>query len=377
VNLFTSRARLAVVAAAALLLAVLLYVVLGGPSAGPGPTPSPTAGTSAGETGAASAVSSAASAPSPASAAPASADESVPASNPSATDTPAPTAAPTAKPTQQPTPKPTPAPPPLGIQHVFLIVMENQDYTDVQGTSSTAYTTQLTETYAYANNYDAIEHPSLGNYLDMTGGTSAGTSGDCSPSNSCHVTSANLVDELEAKGITWKGYFEDMGTPCRLTDTSSGAYEAHHNPFAYFDSIRNDAPRCAAHTVDYSQLGADLASASTTPNFAFVVPSGPTHNGSHSISGGDTWLSQNVPAILSSPACTQQTCLVVLTWDEDNYQGRNQVLTVFAGSAAKRSYVSSVAYNHFSLLRTFESIFSVAPLTANDAGASPMTDMLK
>ena len=345
-DLLRSRTGLAGAGVAALVVVVLLFVLLRGSGSGLGATPSPTAtlGASASAT--------------------ASARESVTAATPSASDQPTVTPAATGSPT-------------LAIGHVFVVVMENQDFTDIYGRSKAKYVTQLAEANAYANNYDAVEHPSLGNYLDMTGGTSAGTSGDCSPSDSCHVTSANIVDEFEASGITWKGYFESMGTPCRMTDTSGEEYEAHHNPFAYFDSIRTDLARCEAHTVDYSQLARDLASAGTTPNFSFVIPSGPTHNGSHSISGGDTWLSQNLPPILSSPACTQESCLVVLTWDEDNYEGRNQVLTVFAGSAARSGYVSSVAYNHYSLLRTFESIFSVAPLTENDAAASPMSDMLK
>lgn len=263
------------------------------------------------------------------------------------------------------------------IAHVFIVMMENQDYTSIFDRSSAKYATQLAKSYAYASNYDAVEHPSLGNYLDLTAGTSAGTASDCSPSSSCHVSSPGIVDELEAKGITWKGYFEGMGTACRMTDTSSGAYEVHHNPFAYLDSIRTDPARCAAHLVDYSQLGTDLASAATTPSYAFIVPSGPTHDGSHSISGGDAWLQENIPLILNAPACTQQRCLLVLTWDEDNYKGRNQVLTVFAGSAAKTGYVSNVAYNHYSLLRTVEEIFGVGTLTENDAAASPMSDMLK
>jgi hypothetical protein len=266
---------------------------------------------------------------------------------------------------------------PLGIAHVFIVLMENQDYTAIFGRSSAKYATGLATTYAYASNYDATQHPSLGNYLDMTAGTSAGTASDCSPSSSCHVSSPSVVDELEAAGLTWKGYFESMGTPCRMTDTSTGAYEAHHNPFVYVDSVRSDPARCAAHTVDYGQLATDLAQASTTPNYAFIVPSGPTHDGSHSISGGDAWLSENLPAILAAPACTRERCLLVLTWDEDNYQGRNQVLTVFAGSAAKTGYVSAKAYSHFSLLRTVEEIFGLGTLTKNDAAASPMTDMLK
>lgn len=371
------RTGVALAIAGAVLVAVSAAVLVR-----PGSSPSATASSTPRASDARSPVSSASPAtstsPSAAStAATASAESLAPSTTAPPAPTPDPTPAPTPAPSPRPTVKPTATPPQLAIQHVFVVVMENQDFADILGSSSTPYTTGLAERYAYADNYDAIEHPSLGNYLDMTGGTSAGTSGDCSPSGSCHVGSPNLVDLLEARGITWKGYFESMDTPCRTSDSSSGAYEAHHNPFVYFDSIRNDPSRCASHTVDYSKLAADLGSSATTPNFAFIVPSGPTHNGSHSISGGDDWLSANLPAILHAPACSAQSCLLVLTWDEDNYSGRNQVLTVFAGSAARRGHVSSVAYDHFSLLRTVESIFGVGTLTAHDAAAKPMSDMLK
>lgn len=283
--------------------------------------------------------------------------------------------------TTQPAPSSTPfvtsAASTSAASHVFLVVMENQDYTDIFGSSSAPYITELAKTYAYASNYDGIEHPSLGNYLDIVGGTSSGTSSDCTPSDGCRVTSPSVVDLLEARGLTWRGYLEAMGTPCRLTDSDAGDYEVHHNPFVYFDTIRNDPARCAAHDVDLTQLAGDLASAATTPNFVFIGPSSPTHNGSHSIRGGDAWLGETIPPILAAPACTQDTCLVVVVWDEDNYSGRNHVLAVFAGSAAKRQYVSATAYNHFSLLRTIETIFSVGTLTENDAAATPMSDLLR
>jgi hypothetical protein len=54
------------------------------------------------------------------------------------------------------------------------------------------------------------------------------------------------------------------------------------------------------------------------------------------------------------------------------------VLTVFAGSGAKTGgVVSSVNYNHFSMLRTIENIFGLPAQTGNDAAASPMNDLLR
>ena len=74
-----------------------------------------------------------------------------------------------------------------------------------------------------------------------------------------------------------------------------------------------------------------------------------------SISTGDTWLKNNLPAILNSPACTIDKCLLALTWDEDDSSQNNNVLTIFAGSGAKTGgVVSSTPYTHYSLLRTVE-----------------------
>src|SRR5256885_16925251 len=56
-----------------------------------------------------------------------------------------------------------------------------------------------------------------------------------------------VADQLEAAGLTWKGYMEDMGTACRhpalnSRDTTQQAkvgdqYAARHDPFVYFHSL--------------------------------------------------------------------------------------------------------------------------------------------
>ncbi len=272
---------------------------------------------------------------------------------------------------------PTAAPAPSGsIQHVFIIVMENHGYSQVWNTSSTPYITSLGKAYVRATDFYAITHPSLPNYLDMYAGSNYGITTDCSPSSTCHVSAKNLADNLDAAGLTWKGYMESMPSPCYLT--TSGDYVPKHNPFVYMDDIRKDTTRCDSHVVNFSHLSTDLGSASTTPNYVFITPNNCNDMHSCSISTGDTWLKDHVPAILNSQACTSQKCLVVITWDEDNGNYGNHVLTIFAGSAAKTGGVtSSTHYTLFSLLRTVEDIFGLPTQTSNDAAASPMTDMLK
>ncbi len=279
-------------------------------------------------------------------------------------------------PSNTPAPGPSSTPGASTIQHVFLVVMENHSYSQVWNTSASPYITSLGNSFAYATNYHAVIHPSLPNYLSLYGGDNYGITTDCNPSSSCHVTATNLADNLEAKGLTWKGYMESMPAPCTLT--TSADYAPKHNPFVYFDDIRNNAARCASHDVPYTALATDLASAATTPNFSFITPNLCNDMHNCSVATGDTWLKNNLPAILNSPACTTDKCLLILTWDEDDNGPNNQVLTIFAGSAAKTGGVASnVNYTHFSLLRTIEDIFGLPTQTSNDAAASPMSDMLK
>ncbi len=282
---------------------------------------------------------------------------------------------PTAGPTK--TPSATPVPHSSGaIQHVFVVVMENHSYKQVWNTGSSPYITQLGNSFARASNYKATDHPSLPNYLQLYAGSNYGINTDCSPSSSCHVNARSLADNLEAKGLSWKAYMESMPSPCYIT--SSSGYAPKHNPFVYFDDIRNDTTRCATHVVPFTALSADLSSAASTPNFVFISPNQCNDMHDCSISTGDNWLKSHIPAMLNSPSCTVDTCLVALTWDEDDGSQGNQVLTIFAGSGAKTGGVSSSAsYTHYSLLHTIENILGVPTQTAQDAGASTMTDMLR
>jgi hypothetical protein len=278
-------------------------------------------------------------------------------------------------PTDTPTPAPVTPPATAAAQHVFLVVMENHGYDQVWNTSSTPYITSLGNANARATNYHALIHPSLPNYLQLYAGSNYGIRTDCNPSATCHVQALNLADNLEASGLTWKAYMESMPSPCYLK--VSGTYAPKHNPFVYFDDIRDNATRCNSHVVPFTSFNADISSATTTPNFVWISPNLCNDMHDCSITTGDTWLSNNIPAILNAPACTVDKCLVILTWDEDDNGATNQVLTIFAGPLAKSGGVASAAsYTHYNTLRTIEQIFSLAPQTTNDGEALPMTDML-
>ena len=254
--------------------------------------------------------------------------------------------------------------------HVVVVVMENKSASSIIGnTSQASYINGLAAQYSYASNDFAISHPSLPNYLALTGASTFGITSDCSPA-ACPVNATNLMDRIESSGRSWKAYMESMPTSCATTDAYP--YAVKHNPFVYYNDIRTNASRCQSHVVPFTQLGTDLRSASTTPSYSWITPNMCNDMHDCSIATGDAWLRTQIPAILSSPAFTTQNSVLLLTWDEDDSSGNNRVDLVVAGPNAVRGQVSAVSYNHYSILSTVESAWGVAALNANDSSATTL-----
>ena len=255
------------------------------------------------------------------------------------------------------------------IDHVFVIVMENHTYGEIIGNSQAPYINSLLPGGALATSYFAVAHPSLPNYLALTGGSTFGITSDCT---TCWVSASNIADSIENAGKTWRAYEESMPSPCFVGD--SYPYVQKHDPLIYFNDIRNNTSRCQGHVVPYSQLSSDLASASTTPNYSFIAPNSCNDMHDCSVGTGDTWLSQHVPQILSSPAFTTQRSMLALLWDEDDYAGTNQVPLIMIGNGVTPNLRSTIGYNHYSTLHTIETALGLPALTSNDAGATVMED---
>lgn len=251
--------------------------------------------------------------------------------------------------------------------HIALVVLENRSEANIIGSAAAPYLNGLAHSYTYLDNYAAVAHPSLPNYLALAGGDTFGITSDCT---SCFVQARNLSDLLADAGISGKAYMEDMPRAC--FKGSRGGYAQKHNPFAYFDDIRNDPQRCQS-VVPYTDLATDLASGNL-PGFMWITPNLCHDMHDCDVASGDRWLADNLPPLLSSPAFTQQPSLLAVVWDEDDGSSANRVPLILAGSSVKPGYVSHLPANHYSLLRTIEAAWGLQPLTANDAAAQPITD---
>ena len=319
------------------------------------------------------------------------------------------------------------------IRHVVVLVLENQSYDVTFGSRSAApfLAHTLPARGALLTHYYAIGHASLGNYVALVSGQAPNiaTQLDC-PTYADFRAGASgldahgqlrgegcvyprsvpsLPDQLEAAGLSWKAYMEDMGNnPARESATcghvplgaqertnlpSNGdQYAAKHDPFVYFHAIIDDQPRCDAHVVNLERLPHDLASAATTANYIFITPNlcSDGHD-PHCIDGRtgglaaiEQFLRKWVPLIEGAPAF-QADGMLVITFDESDGAGAEgssaccgerslpgarfqpgfsgpgggRIGAVVLSKYVRPGTVSSAPYNHYALLRTIEAIFGL------------------
>ncbi|QCB97374.1 phosphoesterase [Arthrobacter sp. PAMC25564] len=308
-----------------------------------------------------------------------------------------------------------------GAKHVFVINLENKGYDETWGPASAApYLSQtLRAQGVLLNQYFGTAHNSQPNYVAQISGQGpnpqmqadcqnyspfVGT-GTASPGQAvgdgCVFPASvpTVAGQLTTAGKTWKGYMEDMGTPCRhpapgaVDDTQKAKvgdqYAARHNPFVYFAGITG-SPDCARNDVDLSALKTDLASAATTPNLSMITPD-LCHDGHDTrcvdgqpggLASADAWLKQWVPAITSSPAFKQDGVLVITFDESDGPQsdataccgegpgpnspqpgltgpGGGRVGALVLSPFTKGGTWSTTPYNHYSLLASIEDTFAL------------------
>src|ERR1043166_1905671 len=104
------------------------------------------------------------------------------------------------------------------VRTVFIIVMENKNWPGVKDNPSAPYINNtLLPISSYATQYYSPSgvYPSLPNYLWLEAGDDFGIHNPFDPSTNHQSTTVHLTSQLQAAGITWKTYQEDVsGTSC-------------------------------------------------------------------------------------------------------------------------------------------------------------------
>jgi hypothetical protein len=237
---------------------------------------------------------------------------------------------------------------------------------------------------------------------------------------------STVANQLTNHKLTWKAYEQDMGNiPHRdksvstsngpacghpklgavdLTDSTgpkTDSYATRHDPFVYFKSITGKPAYCDSHVLSLHPLKTDLKKISTTPNYSFITPN--TCADGHDIpkcqngtKGGlpkaNAFLKYWIPRIMASPAY-KANGMIVINFDESGTDedasaccgevdslgysdpshpdmnepglygpGGGKVGAVVLSKFIKGGTVSTVPYNHYSLLRSVEDIFGLPHL---------------
>ena len=273
------------------------------------------------------------------------------------------------------------------VQHVWVIVMENTNWSEFHHHARAPFIGHLIATAAHADAYENVPdlHPSEPNYIWLEAGASLGIKSDADPAVNHRATRDHLTDLLRDAGISWKAYMQSIsGTECPLR--SHGEYAAKHDPFIFFDDVTGgghaDDPYCIAHVRPLDELSHDLEDAATTPRYSFIAADlchdmhdscAPLHD---RIAQGDAWLQTTVEMIERSPA--YQHGAIFITWDE-NEGGNGPIGMIVVSPFAKAHYFNTVKYSHSSTLKTVEEIFAVGPLlgAAGARGTNDLSDLFR
>ncbi|MDI2125567.1 ricin-type beta-trefoil lectin domain protein [Yinghuangia seranimata] len=265
-----------------------------------------------------------------------------------------------------------------GYDHVFMVMMENENYEDIVGNTSKApYLNSLANANTVLTQSYAVTHPSDPNYVALAAGGLYGLH-DNSPFTTT-IDAPHIGTRVEQAGKTWKSYIENQNGNCDMT--THGSYSPDDVPFVFFKDIKADQARCAAHLQPLTTMVSDLRSAATTPNFAWFAADGCDDMEGCGITAGDNWLKNTLPNIFASPAWRTQRSLLVITFDEAATKAYgpsypNRIPTVLIGSqgSVKTGFQSGGRVDHYGVLATVDKALGLAPLTNNDRYAAPVND---
>jgi acid phosphatase len=246
------------------------------------------------------------------------------------------------------------------LEKVLVFVVENHSLDQMR--TQMPYTFSLAERYGYATSYRALTHPSLGNYIAITGGSTMGIEDDRNPVAHL-IHGPSVFSEAISSGGTAAVYAEGMTGTCAL-ENNANRYVVRHNPWTYFV---DDRAACEQFDVSADQLPQAVASGDL-PNVGMVIPDICNDAHSCSLASADRWMQAHVEPILDGPDWKAGRLAIVITADEDDHHQDNQVLTTVVHPSLQHVVVDE-PLTHLSLSRLLSEVCHQPPL--REAASAP------
>ena len=304
------------------------------------------------------------------------------------------------------------------IKTVFVIALENHDWTQlipdanpqqILGNPAAPYVNSLVTPgnanaaqVSYATKYYNVArggHPSEYNYIWLEAATSFGTHTDSDPKPKAHniFTCQHLTGQMNAAGIPWRSYQEDLEYTTNATVSKGGStgatniyngstfysYAVKHNPMEFFTDTQNT--NCFTLTQFWTDLAADnlgrynWITPSEFNEMHSYLPTGFTYHGTHftgnqaAIAEGDNCLSIIVPKIMASKAYQDNGAIFIWMDETVSTDDTNTTLPfiVISPLAKGNAFASQTVYTHASTLKMLDNIFGLAYQT----NAMPTNDL--
>jgi phospholipase C len=229
--------------------------------------------------------------------------------------------------------------------HVVVVIEENRGYEQIMDELNiNSYIHALAMRGVLFTQSYGVAHPSQPNYLALFSGVTNGITNNACPNS---FDSDNLATRLLDKGLTFASYAESLPGVGDVTCTA-GAYHRKHNPVSNWQGTRV-AP-------ELNKRFADL------PTISFVIPDQDNDMHDGSFETADDWLKTHIAPY--ADWAMEHNSLLIVTWDEDNYQADNHIVTIMLGPMVKAGR-SAQRISHYSVLRTLLDFYDLPALGAS------------
>ena len=296
------------------------------------------------------------------------------------------------------------------LNHVFLIMEENNGFGDIIGNAAAPNINYLAKTFGLETDYFGVSPCcSEANYVGLLGGNTFGISSDDAYWKN-KLFAPSLISQLDNAGMSWKAYLQSLPyagyqgicypAKCNGAPDSDPLYVSKHDAIQNYATSWNTADW--NRQVPIGELAADLHSGDV-PKFNYVVPdechdmhgdppycldSGNIFDpqNQHLVASGDAYLGQLVSEITNASFWAKGNNAIVVTFDEgddsagccDAQPGAGQVATVVITSHGPRGVTDATPANHYSTLSTIQHAFGLDCLqfTCDTANVQPLTKLV-
>jgi len=253
----------------------------------------------------------------------------------------------------------------------FVVIWcENTDYTSAMSDPNFAW---LASKGISLSNYFGVTHPSEPNYVAAIGGDNFGMDNDNFNAVASNVST--VIDLLEARGISWSEYQEDMPYTgfegfSWVNSAGKNDYVRKHNPAVIYNTnVQTDR---LAKIKNLTMFDQDLKN-DQLPQWMFITPNMTSdgHDSSYTVAG--SWTRNFIEPLLKNKNFMKNTA-VLITFDENHtYTLANRVMGILLGDAIPKKLVGTTDptfYNHYSEISTVEANWGLSTLGRWDVGAN-------